>query len=410
MFNFNVQTEDGIDHNMSQEYAAGKMAIDALSLVLGNDNLTVLNGNNHKVPVGFELLLDRAQPTLSLLEYNERNKATIEIAERWKTAFQWANKRSSGRKKHEFESAASAVEDMPVSKKQKASFSCCNKTRRPHKYCYIVGCSGNDMTTKLIRVPNIPTNIPTTASQLTQRTYPLKQFIRQECMDRLGSGRLSKDKDVCVCEKHWEEVTGMPSISIEIREKDGTITKENLPIPSFRAPRMLGDNSFESPPTSLSRGTAYDQATIRHMTAISNNEHALAHQQIVEMIDVEHGTQQLSQINPAVLVASGLEVHTSSWYNDRNCDGDTHHDDDSWRDPVFIVRDLVPKEVKQLTGFDDLKMMLSFASIVCSGDLTKMTRRNSMLTWLEEWVFYYQFVWSRTIVRYADYEKQYCCR
>ena len=69
--------------------------------------------------------------------------------------------------------------------------------------------------------------------------------------------------------------------------------------------------------------------TIRHMTAISNNEHVLAHQQIVEMIDVEHGTQQLSQINPAVLAASGLEVHTSSWYNDRNCDGDTHHDDDS---------------------------------------------------------------------------------
>ncbi len=177
MFDFNVQTEDGIDHNMSQEYAAGQMAIDALSLVLGNDDLTVLNGNNHKVPVGFELLLDRAQPTLSLLEYNERNKATIEIAERWKTAFQWANKRSSGRKKHEFESAADAVEDMPVSKKQKTSFSCCNTTRRPHKYCYIVGCSGNNLTTKLIRVPNIPTKIPTTASQLTQRTYRLKQFI-----------------------------------------------------------------------------------------------------------------------------------------------------------------------------------------------------------------------------------------
>ena len=92
MFDFNVQTEDGINHNMIQEYAAGQMAIDALSLVLGNDNLAVLNGNNHKVPVGFELLLDRAQPTLSLLEYNERNKATIELAERWKTAFQWANK------------------------------------------------------------------------------------------------------------------------------------------------------------------------------------------------------------------------------------------------------------------------------------------------------------------------------
>ncbi len=100
-------------------------------------------------------------------------------------------------------------------------------------------------------------------------------------------------------------------------------------------------------------------------------------------------------------------MHTGSWDNDTNCDGDTHHDDDSWRDPIFIVRDLMPKEVKRLTGFDDLKMMLSFASIVCGGDLTKMTRTNSMLTWLEEWVIYYQFIWSQTIVRYEDYEKQY---
>ena len=134
MFDFIVQTEDSINHNMSQEYAAGQMAIDALSLVLGNDDLAVLNGNNHKtkVPVGFELLLDRAQPTQCLLEYNERNKATVKIAERWKTSFQWANERSSRRKKHEFESAAAAV-DMPVSKKQKTSFSFCNTTQRPHK-------------------------------------------------------------------------------------------------------------------------------------------------------------------------------------------------------------------------------------------------------------------------------------
>ena len=179
MFDFNVQTEDSIDHNMSDKFAAGQMAIDALSLVLGNDNHAVLNDNNHKtkVPVGFELLLDRAQSTQCLLEYNERNKATVEIAEQWKTAFQWANEQSSGRKKHEFESAATAV-DVPVSKKQKKSFSFCNTTRRPHKYCYIVGCSGNDLTTNLIRVPNIPTKIPTMASPSTQRTYRLKQFIR----------------------------------------------------------------------------------------------------------------------------------------------------------------------------------------------------------------------------------------
>lgn len=401
------------DGNMCEEYAAGQMAVDALSLVFGTDELATLNNNNHKhkVPVGLELLRDRAQSTQSLLDYSDRNKATAEVAERWKTAlFQWASERSSGRRNHKFESAPSSINES-VRKKKKISFSFSNTTRRPHKYCYIVGCSGNDINTKLIRVPNIPKKLPSKASRSRQITYRLKQFIRRECMDRLGAGRLSKDKDVRVCEEHWEEVTGMPSISVDVCEKNRSTTTENIPVPTFLAPRMLGQHAFASPPTSLSRGNAFDRATLRHVMAISNNEHALAHQQIVEMADVEHGDQQLSQINPAVRNAAGLNVHTGSWDRDADYDGDTpSHDDDSWREPIFTVKDLVPKEMKRLTGFDDLRMMLSFASMVCGGDLTTMTRTCSMLTWLEEWMLYFQFVWSRTIVRYEDYEKQYRCR
>jgi len=229
-------------------------------------------------------------------------------------------------------------------------------------------------------------------------------------MDRLLAGRLCKDNDVRVCKHHWEEVKGMLSISVNIREKDGMVRRETLAVPTFFAPRKLGENCFESPPTSLSRGNAFDRATLRHVTAISSNEHALAHQQLVEMLDVKHGNQQLSQINPLVRNAAGLNVHTGAgWDRDDNCDV-YHKKDDSWREPIFNIYNLVPKEVKRLTGFDDLKRMLSFMSMLCGGNLTKMTRTNSILTWLEEWVLYFQFVWSRSIVRFEDYEKQYHCR
>ena len=148
-----------------------------------------------------------------------------------------------------------AAVNVPVGKKQKTAFSFCTAPntapKRAHKYCYIVGCSGNDLTTELIRVPNIPNKIPKDLSCSRQMTYRLKQFIRRECMDRLGSGRLSKDMDVRVCEEHWEKVIGMSSTSIDILEKDRTKTKETLHIPTFLAPRKLGQNSFESPPTSL---------------------------------------------------------------------------------------------------------------------------------------------------------------
>ena len=168
-FNLHVSA----DENMSEEYAAGQMAMDALSLVFGNDELAALNDNscNIKIPIGFELLHNRAQPTQSSLNYNDCKKATVNVVEQWKIAlFQWASKWSSGRCKCQFDSISTAG-GMPSTKKQKTSFGCCNTMRRPHKYCYIVGCSCNDLTTKLIRVPNILQKIPQDASPARQRTY-----------------------------------------------------------------------------------------------------------------------------------------------------------------------------------------------------------------------------------------------
>ena len=44
--------------------------------------------------------------------------------------------------------------------------------------------------------------------------------------------------------------------------------------------------------------------------------------------------------------------------------------------------------------------------IVCGGDLTTMCGKISEMTWLEEWLLYFEYVYGRVHRRWADYEKQ----
>ena len=45
--------------------------------------------------------------------------------------------------------------------------------------------------------------------------------------------------------------------------------------------------------------------------------------------------------------------------------------------------------------------------ISCNGDHDKMTYAVTSLTWLEEWLMYYDILWGKTIIRWIDVEKEY---
>ena len=54
------------------------------------------------------------------------------------------------------------------------------------------------------------------------------------------------------------------------------------------------------------------------------------------------------------------------------------------------------------TGFETRAMMIGMIVIICNGDHDKMISRRSSLTWFEEWFFYFEFKWGRTITRWVD--------
>lgn len=63
-----------------------------------------------------------------------------------------------------------------------------------------------------------------------------------------------------------------------------------------------------------------------------------------------------------------------------------------------------------MTGFIDIFDLISFGLIVCGGDIDMMTKKFCKLSWLEEWVLYFEFAYGRTHVRLNDYRKRWNIR
>ncbi len=75
--------------------------------------------------------------------------------------------------------------------------------------------------------------------------------------------------------------------------------------------------------------------------------------------------------------------------------------------PVRKLSELMSKQVKCLTGFDYLKILLLYVIVICDGTLMTMTCTVSVLTWLEEWFLCLEFLWCHSTNRIMDYETIY---
>ena len=73
--------------------------------------------------------------------------------------------------------------------------------------------------------------------------------------------------------------------------------------------------------------------------------------------------------------------------------------------------DLIPSEVRHRTaGFRDLPALLSYAMVLCDGNVELRLQTNSKLTWLEEWLFYFEMKYGgRTLYGWQDLERMYKC-
>lgn len=76
-------------------------------------------------------------------------------------------------------------------------------------------------------------------------------------------------------------------------------------------------------------------------------------------------------------------------------------------DPPVLDLNIADSEVKRRTGFESLHTMLVYIFIVCNGDVAVVTKRNTSLTWFEEWFLHFEYKWGRTLSRLWDATKIY---
>ena len=62
----------------------------------------------------------------------------------------------------------------------------------------------------------------------------------------------------------------------------------------------------------------------------------------------------------------------------------------SAHDPPVVDLNISDSEVKRRTGFESLHTMLVYIFIACNGDVAVVTKRNTSLTWFEEWFLHFE--------------------
>ena len=147
----------------------------------------------------------------------------------------------------------------------------------------------------------------------------------------------------------------------------------------------------------------------------TENEHLrseVASQNFGRMQDweVAEGSEH-NPINPVNAVAAGLEPFLPTLTDKLPFsfelkstlpgDGKTTPRQHSQNAPK-VTLDVSDAEVHRRTGFSTKEHLLSYIFVVCNGDIAKIMKRSTVLTWFEEWFAHFEYKWGRTVSREID--------
>ena len=72
--------------------------------------------------------------------------------------------------------------------------------------------------------------------------------------------------------------------------------------------------------------------------------------------------------------------------------------------PSVLPSAISDSEVKRRTGFPSISHLLGYIIIIANGNIDMIRRRQSPLTWFEEWFFYFEWSYHQTMQRQQDFE------
>jgi len=187
------------------------------------------------------------------------------------------------------------------------------------------------------------------------------------------------------------------------RDTDDSGTSESYAFNDLPIPIGPKSSRPEAPVTSLSKGTGETRQMMRLLDESLALGNDLSLQQSAEVN--EGGRTGLQSVHPVLLQVASLDRHVPTPQKKPPPKPSTNRVTVS--PPVVEPDSVADKEVKERTGFESLLLLLCFVAIVCDGDVDSMTMTTSSLTWFEEWFFFFEMVWGRSLSRWVDAERVY---
>jgi hypothetical protein len=142
---------------------------------------------------------------------------------------------------------------------------------------------------------------------------------------------------------------------------------------------------------------------------------------VVLQIAEEMSTEESSiKINPSVAEAAGVlyderysppvKTPNKRFFNSspRHSCNTPSKKNLSANKPPLITPGTSDSEIKRRTGFSSEAAMLSYIMVVCGGEISLIRKRQSSLTWYEEWVFHLEWKYGKTIHRWIDASIGFC--
>ena len=254
--------------------------------------------------------------------------------------------------------------------------------------CNFRNCFANlsEINIKLKKIPGPEGDYTTndTTSNAKRRQIAIRKTLRTECLRRIGVNVNDMRKDIRICNQHKTERTDM---LVNWIDKKNNTRSEKLSVNLPTSMTTLATTTRRGNGTGIAR---YINRQIDTATNLANS-----------------GDDQ-----------AAYRLMMLRMYNESNFTCDSFFD----RNRIEVIRDTKTKRGKKVTvrfddvddgmtktrtGFPSFATMLSFTSIVCDGDLSKMTATITTFTWLEEWFMFYEIIYGKSVCRWIDVQEKY---
>ncbi|KAL9182228.1 hypothetical protein ACHAXT_012880 [Thalassiosira profunda] len=334
--------------------------------------------------------------------------------------------------------------------------------KRPsgHKAANTCAKCGNtsDTGARFHRIPPYPADLDANATLRQKISHRGRVWLRQEVMDRAGFGRDDRKEELRVCSEHEVE-TKRESLEFthngrkyhqlyEFTLISGAGPKSSL-CPSTHtkgvakerfAQRQLNVNDEKRkrggphcPATAPSRESALKREKRRRIEAEADAASwRRVAQQLAECSSVDDN-RQTAPMCPSTSTAAGLvapkeapaahpnakrlfKVRAIGEAKQSTSSSDPKSDKPkkprkprlSTQPPKVLLRDtetgqrIDEDEVKRRTGFDSLNTLLAYIILINNGDVDRIRRRHSPLTWFEEYFLFFEWKMNETTRRQKD--------